>query len=64
MRGSAGDGLPYGTPEGATASAVYQFEVAGLATDDGPSGPVKAAATVVALLGAGALGLALRSRLV
>jgi putative membrane protein len=60
-RGKAGDGLPYGTVDGAVASAVYQFELAGIGgPDDGPSTPVRAAATLAAFGVAGALGLGLR----
>jgi putative membrane protein len=60
-RGKAGDGLPYGTVDGATASAVYQFELAGIGgSSDGPSTPVRAAATLAALGMAGAIGLGLR----
>jgi putative membrane protein len=60
-RGKAGDGLPYGTVAGATASAVYQFELAGSGgSDEGPSTPVRAAATLAAFGAAGALGLGLR----
>jgi hypothetical protein len=63
-RGTNGDGLPYGTADRADATAVFQFELAGIGTDDGPSTPVRTAATILALGAAGALGLALRSRLV
>jgi putative membrane protein len=64
-RGKAGDGLPYGTADGSVASAVYQFELAGLGgPDEGASTPVKAAATLAAFGIAGALGLGLRRTLV
>jgi putative membrane protein len=63
-RGKAGEGLPYGTVDGATATAVYQFELAGIGgADDGASTPVKAAATLAAFGIAGALGLGLRRTL-
>jgi putative membrane protein len=64
-RGKAGDGLPYGTVAGAEASAVYKFEIAGYGgPDEGPSTPVRAAATLAAFGIAGALGLGLRRTLV
>jgi putative membrane protein len=64
-RGRAGEGLPYGTVEGAEATAVYQFELAGLGgPEEGPSTPVRAAATIVAFGIAGAIGLGLRRTLV
>jgi putative membrane protein len=64
-RGKAGDGLPYGTVPGAEATAVYQFELAGLGgPEEGPSTPVRAAATIVAFGIAGAVGLGLRRTLV
>jgi putative membrane protein len=63
-RGKAGEGLPYGTVDGATATAVYQFELSGIGgPDDGASTPVKAAATLAAFGIAGALGLGLRRTL-
>jgi putative membrane protein len=64
-RGKAGDGLPYGTVPGAEATAVFQFELAGLGgPEEGPSTPVRAAATIVAFGIAGAVGLGLRRTLV
>jgi hypothetical protein len=64
-RGKAGEGLPYGTVDGAEASAVYKFEIAGYGgPDEGPSTPVRAAATIAAFGIAGALGLGLRRTLV
>jgi putative membrane protein len=64
-RGKAGEGLPYGTVAGAEASAVYKFEIAGYGgPDEGPSTPVRAAATIAAFGIAGALGLGLRRTLV
>jgi putative membrane protein len=64
-RGKAGEGLPYGTVAGAEASAVYKFEIAGYGgSDEGPSTPVRAAATIAAFGIAGALGLGLRRTLV
>jgi putative membrane protein len=63
-RGSSPEALPYGTVEGADVSAVYQFEIAGTGTDEGPSTPVTAAIAVAALGAAGALGLGVRRRLV
>jgi putative membrane protein len=64
-RGMAGEGLPYGTVDGAEASAVYKFEIAGIGgQDEGPSTPVRAAATLAAFGVAGALGLGLRRVLV
>ncbi|MFA9431523.1 hypothetical protein [Egicoccus sp. AB-alg2] len=64
-RGANGDGLAYGTVDGADASAVYKFEIAGVGSraDDGTSAPVRAAIAIGAFLAAGALGLGLRRRL-
>jgi putative membrane protein len=63
-RGKAGDGLAYGTVDGADASAVYQFEIAGVGADEGPSTPVKAAGALLGFGALGALGLGMRRRLV
>lgn len=63
-RGQAGEGLPYGTVDGAVASAVYQFELAGLGADDGPSVPVRIALTVLGFGVAGALSVGVRRRLI
>ena len=59
-RGVAGDGLPYPTAEGATATAVYQFDLAGVGSTDGPGavgrfgiGAVALALALGALLGRG-----------
>jgi putative membrane protein len=63
-RGKAGDGLPYGTVDGALASAVYQFELAGIGSKDGgPSMPYKALNTLLAFAAVGTLGFGLRRRL-
>ena len=64
-RGRAGEGLPYGTPEGAVASAVYQFELAGHGgADEGPSVPVRALVTLLGIGVASGLALVLRRRIV
>ncbi|MBS3942569.1 MAG: hypothetical protein KG028_16550 [Actinobacteria bacterium] len=65
-RGRAGEGLAYGTVEGADASAVYKFEIAGVgSTDDaGASAAVRAALMLGVFLAAGVLGLGMRRRLV
>jgi putative membrane protein len=63
-RGKAGDGLAYGTVDGADASAVYQFEIAGVGADEGPSTPVKAAGALLGFGALGAMGLGMRRRLV
>lgn len=63
-RTTAGDGLTYGTAEGAHASAVYQFEIAGVGGDEGASTPVRAGAAVLAFGAASALGLGVRRRLI
>ncbi|MFA9443855.1 hypothetical protein [Egicoccus sp. AB-alg6-2] len=64
-RGSNGDGLAYGTVDGADASAVYKFEIAGVgSSDDGAAtAAVRAAIAAGAFLAAGVLGLAMRRRL-
>ncbi len=63
-RAKAGDGLPYGTVEGADASAVYQFEIAGVGADEGVSTPVRAGAALLAFGAVGALGMGVRRRLI
>ena len=59
-RGIAGDGLPYPTAEGATATAVYQFELAGVGSTEGPGAAGRFGIGAVAL--ALALGVALATR--
>lgn len=61
-RGRALEGLPYGTVPGATASAVYQFDIAGVGSDDGPSAATRGLLALVAFAGAGVVGLAVRRR--
>lgn len=63
-RAKAGEGLPYATADGADASAVYQFEIAGVGGDEGASTPVRAGAAVLAFGAAAALGLGVRRRLI
>jgi putative membrane protein len=63
-RAKAGDGLPYGTADGANASAIYQFEIAGVGSDEGLSTPVRAGAAVLAFGAVGALGLGVRRFLI
>ncbi len=63
-RGQAGEGLPYGTVDGAEASAVYQFELAAIGSPDGgPSTPMRGIMTVLAMAAAGGLALVLRQRI-
>lgn len=62
QRGRNLEGLPYGTVEGAEASAVFQFDVAGIGVEEGPSGTTRGLVAVVGFVLAGALGLAVRSR--
>jgi putative membrane protein len=61
-RGVAGDGLPYPTVEGAEASAVYQFELAGVGSTDGAGLPGRLGIGLIALLAAFAIGLVARPR--
>ena len=63
-RAKAGDGLPYGTADGANASAIYQFEIAGVGAEEGLSTPVRAGAAVLAFGAVGALGLGVRRFLI
>ncbi len=63
-RGVAGEGLPYPTAEGAVASAVYQFDLAGVGADDGPGAGGRLAIGLVALLLALGAAIALRRRVV
>ena len=63
-RAKDGDGLPYGTAEGANASAIYQFEIAGVGTEEGLSTPARAGAAVLAFGAVGALGLGVRRFLI
>jgi X-X-X-Leu-X-X-Gly heptad repeat protein len=63
-RAKAGDGLPYGTADGANASAIYQFEIAGVGSEEGLSTPVRAGAAVLAFGAVGALGLGVRRFLI
>ena len=63
-RAQAGDGLPYGTVDEANASAIYQFEIAGVGTEEGLSTPVRAGAAVLAFGAVGALGLGVRRFLI
>ena len=63
-RAKAGDGLPYGTTEDANASAIYQFEIAGVGTEEGLSTPARAGAAVLAFGAVGALGLGVRRFLI
>lgn len=49
-RGVAGDGLPYPSVEGAVASAVYQFDLAGVGATDGPGVGGQLALGLVAML--------------
>ena len=63
-RAKAGEGLTYGTADGADASAVYQFEIAGVGSDEGASTPVRAGAALLAFGAVGALGLGVRRRLI
>jgi putative membrane protein len=61
-RGVAGDGLPYPTAEGAEASAVYQFDLAGVGSTDGAGLPGRLGIGLVALAAALMLGAFLRPR--
>lgn len=54
---------PYGVAEGADASTVFQFDIAGVNADGGPSTPLLVVLALVALAAAGGLGLALQRRL-
>jgi putative membrane protein len=63
-RGQAGEGLPYGTADGAVASAVYQYELATITgSQDGPSLPLQGGLAVIALGLAGGLTMLVRGRL-
>jgi putative membrane protein len=63
-RGQAGEGLPYPTVDGAEASAVYQFELAGIGSEDGGTSlPVLLLATLLGLAVAGGLALVVRQRM-
>ncbi|MFT6803635.1 MAG: putative membrane protein [Nitriliruptoraceae bacterium] len=55
-RGTDGDGLPYPTVEGADASAVYKFELAGVGADAGPGVTGQIGLGALALLAAALLG--------
>ncbi|GGI03230.1 hypothetical protein [Egicoccus halophilus] len=64
-RGADGEGLLYGTVDGATASGVYQFQIAGAGDDDGDGSlPRKLTVALGAFGVAGALGFGVRRRLV
>ncbi len=63
-RGQAGEGLPYGTADGAVASAVFQYELAAITgSQDGPSLPLQGGLALVALALAGGLTMLVRGRL-
>lgn len=62
-RGLAGDGLPYPTVEGADASAVFQFDLAGVGAAAGGGFAGHLVIGLVALLAAAALAVVGRSRL-
>jgi len=62
-RGVAGDGLPYPTVEGADASAVYQFDLAGVGSTEGAGLPGRLGIGLVALLAAFAIGFVARPRI-
>jgi putative membrane protein len=64
QRGRSTDALPYGTVDGATATAVFSYEIAGVGSTEGPSNTTRWIATVLAFAAAGGLGLLLRGRLV
>ncbi len=55
-RGTAGDGLPYPTVEGADATAVYEFQLAGVGADAGPGPVAQVGLGGLALLAAALLG--------
>lgn len=55
-RGTDGDGLPYPTVEGADASAVYEFQLAGVGADAGPAAATQVGMGGLALLAAALLG--------
>ena len=55
-RGSDGDGLPYPTVEGAEATAIYRFELAGVGADIGPGAVGRVGLGALALLAAALLG--------
>lgn len=64
-RGQAGEGLPYGTADGAVASAVFQYELAAITgSQDGPSLPLQGGLAVLALGLAVGLTMLVRGRLV
>ncbi|MEX1165229.1 MAG: hypothetical protein WEB03_16780 [Nitriliruptor sp.] len=62
QRGREG-AAPYGVASGAESTTVFQFDVAGVGTEEGPSTPLLAGLAGLALAGAGALGLGLKRRL-
>jgi putative membrane protein len=64
QRGRSADALPYGTANGAEATAIYSYVIAGVGSDEGPSTPARGAATVLAFAAVGGLGFALRRQLV
>ena len=54
-RGRAGEGLPYATADGAVASAVFSYEIAGLGSDEGPGFLGLLTAALIGLAAAGSL---------
>lgn len=62
-RGTNGDGLPYPTVGGADASAVYEFELAGVGADTGPGAAGQIGIGALALLAAALLGTLAGGRL-